>query len=178
MPTHVKPQLTESATPMLEIWDQLERELLPNARSILTVIRYYAERDLPIPDADTELSGEEREGLNPVVRALMDAAIASEEMRESVLAATLKKTAKDPALFFFGKLPAAVEWEIAGHYQRGDEKPGTYCMDVWGSEQSACSYALETPGKTEIAKAAEAAQRMRICCRSKKRSRILCVKRS
>jgi hypothetical protein len=144
---------------MLEIWDRMETELRPNARLILTVLGYYAEHDLLVPDADTELSKEEQEELTPIVRVLMDAAMKSEKMRERVLAATLKKIAKGPALFFSGKLPAAAEWEIASDYQRGDEKPGTFCMDVWGDEQTACSYVLETPEKAEIAKAAEAAGR-------------------
>jgi hypothetical protein len=156
MPTLVKSQLTETATPMLEIWDRMEKELLPNARLILAVLGYYAKRDLPVPDAETELTSEEKEEINPVVRALVEAVIESEMMRKGTLSATLKKVAKDPALFFSGQLPASVEWEIACHYQRGDEEPGTYCLDVWGGTQID-RYAAVTPAKNNIAKAAEAA---------------------
>jgi hypothetical protein len=105
------------------------------------------------------------------VRALMDAAITSEKMPGRVLAATLKKITKNPELFFSGKLPVAAEWEIASDYRRGDENAGTYCMDVWGDEQTTCTYALKTPAKTEIANAAEAACRRIECLRSPGRPR-------
>jgi len=158
MPTIVIPELTESATPMLEIWDRILKCLLPAARPILDDVGYYSERDLQIPAEESDLSEEERQALHPIVRILMEAAMASEKMRDSALASTLAKVAKDPSLFS-DKLPAAVQWEIARDYARADEKPGTYCMDIWGNEQTSCSYALERPSPGNIARAAEAAYR-------------------
>ncbi len=86
----------------------------------------------------------------------MEAAIVSESMNDGVLAATLGKVAKEPALFS-GELPAAAQWEIATDYRRDDEEPGTYCMDVWGDENVTCAYALQRPTESNIARAAEAA---------------------
>lgn len=144
---------------MLEIWDRMLEGLLPNGRLILDAVGYYAEYDLPVPDAESELSEREKTELYPIVRVLMEAAVKSEMMREGVLASTLNKVAKEPSLFFLGELPAAVQWEIANDYQCGAEKLGTYCMDIWGDAQTRCSYSLERPTEANIAKAAEAAYR-------------------
>jgi hypothetical protein len=161
MPTLYKPQLTEAATPMLEVWARMLEGLYPRARAILAELGYYTEHDLKIPglERDGELTKDEQDELSPIVRALMDAAIISEAMPERILLATLEKVAKDPSRYFSGELPAAVQWEIAADYQRGDETPGTFGMDVWGDEQTRCTYALETPSKSSIKKATEAAIR-------------------
>lgn len=159
MPTIAKPELSESATPMLKIWDRMYEGLVPNARLILAGLGYYVEHDLALPDEGGELSEEEKAELHPVVRVLVDAAVRSQMMREGVLTSTLNKVAKDAFLLFSGALPASVRWEIGNDYQRAAEIPGTYCMDIWGGEQTRCTYALETPTKANIAKAAEAARR-------------------
>jgi hypothetical protein len=161
MPTLYKPQLTEAATPMLEVWARMSKGLYPQGRAILAKLDYYAARDLevPGPERDGKLTKDEEDELSPIVRALMEAAIISEAMPERILLATLKRVAKKPSCFFSGELPAAVQWEIAADYRRGDEKPGTFGMDVWGDEQTRCSYPLETPRESAIKKAAEAAIR-------------------
>jgi hypothetical protein len=159
MPTLAKAELTESATPMLEIWDRMLEGLLQNGRLILDAIGYYAEYDLLIPDTERKFSEREKTELHPIVRVLMEAAVKSEMMRDGVLASTLKTLAKQPSLFSSGEIPASVQWEIANDYRRVDEKPGTFCMDIWGDSQTRCTYALETPTEANITKAAEAAYR-------------------
>jgi hypothetical protein len=159
MPTIHKAQLIETETPMPEIWDRMFKGLIPNARVILDFLGHYAERDLQIPGQENELTAEEIEELNPIARGLMEAAIMSVRMRDGVLVSTLDKVAKNPSLFFAGPLPAAVQWEIAKGYQRGDERPGTFSMDIWGGEQTRCRYSLEAPTESNIKKAAEAAHR-------------------
>jgi len=160
MPTLYKPQLTEAATPMLEVWARMSEGLYPQGRAILAKLDYYAARDLdPGPERDGKLTKDEEEELSPIVRALMEAAITSESMPERILLATLQKVTKDPSCYFSSELPAAVQWDIAAHYQRGDEKPGTFAMDVWGDEQTRCTYQLETPSESSITKAAQAAIR-------------------
>jgi hypothetical protein len=159
MPTIHKAQLTEPQTPMPEIWGRMFTGLIPNARVILDSLGYYAERDLPIPSQESELTEEEKGELEPIARALMEAAIISVRMRAGVLVSTLDKVAKDPFLFFDGQLPAAAQWEIAKNYQRGDERPGNFCMDIWGDEQTVCAYSLKAPTEANIKKAAEAARR-------------------
>jgi hypothetical protein len=159
MPTIHKAQLTEPETPMLDIWDRVFKGLKPNARAILNSLGYYAERDLQIPSQQSALTKEEEEELKPIARALMEAAIKSVQMKDGVLVTTLDKVAKNPLLFFGSQLPAAVQWQMATDYQRADEQPGTFGMDIWGDEQTGCTHPLETPTEANITKAAEAARR-------------------
>lgn len=157
MPTLHKPRLTESATPMLEIWDQMYEGLVPNARLILGIINHYDRHDVPASIQGSGLSEQEKEGLYPIVRILMDAAIESQVVRKGVLVSTLNKVARNPSSFFAGNLPVEVQWEIACDYQRAQETPGTYCLDVWGGEQMECATSLEIPSNANIARAAMAA---------------------
>lgn len=159
MPTILKARLTEPETPMLDIWIRMFKGLIPNARVILDCLGYYVERDLQIPSQESELTQEEEEELKPIARALMEAAIMSVQMRDGVLVATLDKVARNPSLFFDSQLPAAVQWEIATDYQRGDERPGIFGMDIWGDEQTRCAYRLEAPTEANITRAAETARR-------------------
>lgn len=161
MPTLHRPRLTESATPMLEVWDRMHDGLVPNARAILNMIDYHDRYDVEPSQQGSDLSESEKEGLKPIVRSLMDAAIESEVVRGGVLASTLNKIAKNPSLFT-NQLSGAVQWEMACEYRRGEEKPGTYCMDIWGNNQTLGTYSLEIPSAANIARAAEAA-----CCRIK-----------
>jgi hypothetical protein len=64
---------------------------------------------------------------------------------------------KNPSLFFKRELPAAVEWAIAGDYQRSDESPGTHWRDVWGDQVSSVLGEVEQPTEANLAKAAGAA---------------------
>jgi hypothetical protein len=159
MPTIHKAPLTEPEMPMLDIWDRMIKGLIPNARAILDSLGYYAERDLQIPSQESALTQEEEEELKPIARALMEAAIMNVQMRDGVLVTTLDKVAKNPSLFFDSRLPAAVQWEMATDYQRSDEQPGTFGMDIWGDEQTRCTHPLETPTEANISNAAEAASR-------------------
>lgn len=157
MPTHHKAQLEESATPMLGIWEYIAIELYSRARTILAELNYYAQRDLADPSSEEsgELTEDEKEELGRLVRVLMDAAIASEAMPDRVLIATLRKIARDPSCFCLVETPAAVQWEMAADYKRGDEKPGTFALDIWGSEQTRCdAYRIETPAEPNIRRAA------------------------
>src|SRR5437762_12987878 len=128
MPTFYKAQLAESATPMLEIWERMYEGLRARAPAILAEIGYYAQRDFepPGPEWNGTLTEDEQEELGQIVRALMDAAIMHEAMPERILLATLERVAKNPSQFFSNELPAAVQWELATDYQRGDEMPGTF----------------------------------------------------
>jgi hypothetical protein len=159
MPTLYKAQLIEPETPMLEIWERMFNGLIPNARAILDFLGFYAERGLPIPNNETELTEEEKKELESIARALMESAVRNVQMRDGPVVATLGKVANNPSLFFEHELPASVQWEMAIDYQRGDEKPGSFAMDIWGNEHTACAYPLEKPTEANIQKAAEAALR-------------------
>ncbi len=160
MPTIHKAQLTEPETPMPEIWDRMFEGLIPNARPILDSLGYYVERDLQVPGQESELTGDEKKELEPIARVLMEAAAISVRMRDGVLVSALDKVAKDPSIFFDVQLPAAAQWEIAKTYQRGGERPGSFCMDIWGDDQTVCVYRRAAPTEANIGKAAEAARRL------------------
>jgi hypothetical protein len=159
MPTLYEPEVTEPETPMRDILDRMSKGLVKNARPILDALGYYAERDLQIPSQESELTEGEKQELDPIVTALIEAAVISVRMKDGVVIATLNKIAKNPSVFFDGQPPGAVQWEMAKDYQRGDEKPGTFAMDIWGNEQTTCAYPLETPTEANIKRAAEAASR-------------------
>lgn len=153
MPTLSKARLTECESPWLETWDRMHQYLSPNKVPILTALGFYAEHDLPNPEADSagSLTVDEKAELGAIATALTIAAVASDAMPTAVLIATLHKVSSCPLLFFSGQLPAAVEWEIAGNYQRGCEKPATHWRDVWGNQLEGD---VEVPTQPNITRAA------------------------
>jgi hypothetical protein len=157
MPTRYTAQLVEPQPPMKEILDRMNEGLIPNARLILASLAYYSERDLPIPDQDVSLTPEERRELEPIAAVLANAAVVNLEMKAGVLISTLQKVAKNPALFFEGHLPAEVQWELSRDYQRENEKPGTFALDVWDYEEAISAYQHQKPTEATIKKAAEGA---------------------
>jgi hypothetical protein len=158
MSTLYKPEMTETAKPWLDIWNCVHTALLPKARLILSHLGYYSKRDEPKPNDDVELAVEENEELVRIISALTVAAVLSDVMTEGKLVATLQRVAKDPDLFFSNELPAVVQWEIASDYQRDQEKPGRFSLDIWGStETTFTAYSLEKPTPANIARAADAA---------------------
>lgn len=162
MPTYHKPQLDETSMPWLEIWDLMRRGLGPVARQILALTYFYEERDIEPPPAEVPLSLDEEAELCPVVSALTMAAVVSEQMKSGPLVSTLGRLYKSPEIFNQRELPAAVLWELAQDICRDAEPPGTFSMDVWGSEQTAVPYARVEPSDVVIAAAAaRAAQRNR-----------------
>jgi hypothetical protein len=154
MPTLAKPQLIETPSPWRTEADRFQQELCRKGVPILVALNYYAERDLPVPEADQleALVQDEETEIGRIAGALTFAAAASEELPDAVVIATLKQVSRNPALLRLGGLPPAVEVAIACHYQRCDEKPGTHWPDVCGDQPEA-----EVPTDANIAKAARAA---------------------
>jgi hypothetical protein len=135
------------------------QELCRDRRLILKAVGFYAQRDLPSPEEDSEgvpTIDEERE-LLPIAGALTAAAEESTVMPTAVLVASLLKVSKKPSLFFTRGLPQPVEWALAGDYQRGEEPPGTHWRDVWGDQVARFPGEVEKPTEANIAKAAHAA---------------------
>lgn len=154
MPTYHKAQLDETSMPWLEVWDLMRRGLGPVARQILDLIGFYEERDIKPPPAEAPLSVDEEAELCPVVSALAMAAVLSQQMKSGPLVSTLARLYKSPELFNQHEFPAAVLWELAQDICRGAEPPGTFSMDVWGTEQTAVPYARVEPSDVVIAAAA------------------------
>ncbi len=151
MPTLSKPQLIERESPWRRESDRIQRELCRKGVPILARLNYYAERDLPVPEADQLMLVQDVEALKPITGALTFAAAASDELPDAGVIATLKEVSRNPVL-----LPA-VEWDIARNYQRGDEKPATHWRDVWGDQPAIFEGQVEVPTDANIKKAALAA---------------------
>jgi hypothetical protein len=156
MPTVFAAQLIETETPWLEIWNRMYKGLLPYARQILVMFGYYVERDLEVPSPDAPLTNEEVAELTPIASALTKAAVESQRMRSGVQVATLKKVAKAPSQHV-GNLPAAIQWMMSSFYKRGEEKAGTFAMDIWGTDLTRTTYIRGEPTPENMSRAAEAA---------------------
>ncbi len=68
--------------------------------------------------------------LEEISSILFEALCRMDTMPVGVMMATLAKIAKQPALGLSATLPGAVDWLLACHYQRGEEKPGTFWQDA------------------------------------------------
>jgi hypothetical protein len=154
MPTLYKAQLVEMETAWWEIWNRLHKDLLPVARQILDMLGFYAERDLEIPPADAPLSADEELDLTPVVSALTKAAVEGQRMPPGVAESTLRKIAQAPPELV-DELPSSIQWDLARAYRRGEEKPGTYALDIWGNELTKTRYIRGAPTPENIARAAQ-----------------------
>src|SRR6266480_7516139 len=109
MPTLSKPQLIERESPWRRESDRIQRELCRKGVPILAGLGYYAERDLPVPEADQlEVLVQDEEALKPITGALTFAAAASEELPDAGVIATLRRVSRNPALLRLGGLPPAV----------------------------------------------------------------------
>jgi hypothetical protein len=134
MPTLSKAQLIETQSPWGAAFDRMYLELCRDRVRILSALGFFAERNLPTPEENSDAipTPDEEAELRQIASALTVAAAASEVMSTSVLVATLLRVSKEPRLFVPRELPQPVEWAIANDYQRGDEPPGTHWRDVWG----------------------------------------------
>ena len=158
MPTLAKPQLIETPSPWRTESDRFLQELCRKGVPILARLNYYAERDLPVPEADQleVLVQDEEIELKRIAGALSFAAAASEDLPDGIVIATLRQVSRNPSLLRLGGLPAAVEWEIARNYQRRDEEQATHWPDVWG-DQPLFEGLVEVPTDANIVRAALAA---------------------
>ena len=157
MPMHYKAQLTEAEPPMREILDRMSGGIEAKGRPILDALRYYSRRDLQIPTMESPLTNDEKLELDPIIGALVEAAVTNLRMKDRIVVATLGKVAKNPSLFFDEDLPGVVEAELAVDYQRDSEKRGTFSPDICGNERTISGYPFQKPTEANIKKAAEAA---------------------
>ena len=157
VPTLYPPQLNDSTPSWLHIWDRMYAGLRPDAFRILAILEFYSERGLTEPDINNhrELTSEEDQRIGEIASALAIAADVGGAMPNGELIATLRALAKDPLQYDPDALPAAVQWELAQDYRRDGEKPGTYPLDIWGSEQ--VKGPMEKPSPANIARAAQLA---------------------
>lgn len=152
MPTLGKPQLVETESAWGAPSKKIFEELCQGRIAILSALGFYEERGLPIPDADF-VTREEYNELNLIAGALICAAEAARTMPDAVLVASLHKVQAEPTSFSARKLPVEVEWAMACHYLRADEKQATHWRDVWGDQLGD----VEEPEESNLQKAALAA---------------------
>lgn len=79
---------------------------------------------------DNEIQQATNDLLEEISSILIEALCHMATIPAGVMAATLGKIAKQPALGLSTMLPGAVVWLLACHYQRGEEKPGTFWQDA------------------------------------------------
>ena len=107
MPTLSKAQLIETQSPWGAAFDRMYLELCRDRVRILSALGFFAERNLPTPEENSDAipTPDEEEELRQIASALTVAAAASEVMSTSVLVATLLRVSKDPRLFVPRELP-------------------------------------------------------------------------
>jgi hypothetical protein len=155
MPTLAKALLIEPESAWGAPSDKMYQELCRDRVSILTALGFYAKRDLPTPEENSDgvpTTDEETE-LLPIAGALVAAAEASTVMPTAVLVATLKKVRANPSLLMTRELPQPVEREIACSYQRENEPPGTHWRDIWGDQVALLPGQVQQPTEANIKKA-------------------------
>ncbi len=156
MPTLYKAQLVESETPWVEIWKRFHADLLPFSRRLLHMMGFFEERDLAIPLADVPLSKEEELEFETLITPLTKAAVEAQWMPPGVMISTLLRIANNPPEQI-DQLPGIIQWVLAAFYRRGDEVPGTFALDIWGTEQVKPNYIFGRPTPENTARAAQAA---------------------
>jgi hypothetical protein len=156
MPTLYKAQLVESETPFLKIWRRMYVGQRPNARQILDMLGFYQERGLAVPLPKKRLSTEEKLEFTAVITALTKAVVETQQMPAGVMASTLLRIANASPEQVDG-LPAIIQWVLAAFYRRCNEAPGTYALDIWGTEQTEANYIRGEPTPENIARAAQTA---------------------
>ena len=168
MPTVYKAQMVETETPWVDIWNRMYEGL--SARRILHMLDCYSRNDIELPRPGTPLTQDEILELTPIVSALTMAAVESQRMAPGVQIATLRRIAKHPPQST-SELPGAIQWELARNHRRGEEAPGTFSMDIWGSDQTGAPYITGVPTPENLARAAEAAAGRFLAGRSAGRER-------
>jgi len=132
MPTLYKAQLVEKSSYETDAI-YIREWLSEHDRDVLGILRFYDENgklgdfegkfDQQIQQATDDL-------LEEISGVLIEALCQVATIPPGVMMATLDKIAKQPALGLSPLLPGAVDWLLACHYQRGEEKPGTFWPDA------------------------------------------------
>jgi hypothetical protein len=161
MPTLYVADLVERETPWPEIWQQMYDGLLPKARQILSILSYYFHRDLPLPASGVPLSAEEHEELSQIASILSTAAVECERMPDGLQIASFKKIANAKIRGIndlVARAPAAVQWALAGSYQRDQEPAGTFALDILGADRIRWNHIIGEPAPERLKSAAELAR--------------------
>jgi hypothetical protein len=134
-------------------------KLEPNAVQILKPTGFYERYDVELRDAadGRKIGIEEKEAIGLIATALTIAADAAHRTPAGIVAEWLDRIAKHPALFRSEQHPPEVHWQIASHYSRGSERPGTHLQDIWGRMRVHFEAKARRPTPHNIARAARRA---------------------
>ncbi len=132
MPTLYKPQLIERFTYQPDAI-YIREWLSEHDRDVLRTLRFYDEHG-KLGDFqgrfDRQIYKSANDLLDEITGILVEALPRMAAIPPGVMMATLDKIEKEPALGLSPLLPGEVDWLLAHHYQRGEEKPGTFWPDV------------------------------------------------
>jgi hypothetical protein len=132
MPTLYKPQLIERFTYRPDAI-YIREWLSENDRDVLGILRFHDEHGKPGDfegGFDKQIQQATNDLLDEITGILVETLPRMAATPPGVTMATLDKIAKQPALGLSPLLPGEVDWLLAHHYQRGEEKPGTFWSDV------------------------------------------------
>jgi hypothetical protein len=160
MPTLSKPQLIEMPSVWQEPSVEMNRAVFAISEPALGKLGFYREHGQA-----EDFGGKFREQVQKhghevlceIAGALTLAASISQSMSVPVLIATLKNVRKEPVLIVQHDFPGAVLWRLAGYYQRGTERPGTYWPDMVGEAPANYNELVEKPSPENISAAASRA---------------------
>lgn len=132
MPTLYKAQLVEKSSYETDAI-YIREWLSEHDRDVLGILRFYDEHG-KLGDFkggfDNEIQQATKDLLEEISGILIEALCRMAAIPSGVMMATLDKIAKQPALGLSSLLPGEVDWLLARHYQRGEEKPGTFWPDA------------------------------------------------
>jgi hypothetical protein len=159
MPTCYSPHAYRPVPSWVSTWEYMYSKLEPDAVQILKPTGFYERYDIQVPDVveRRKLGIEEKDAIERIATALTIAADAAHRTPPGIVAAWLDRIAKHPALFRSEQRPPEVHWQIASHYRRGSERPGTHLQDVWGRRRVHFEAKARRPTPHNIARAARRA---------------------
>jgi hypothetical protein len=122
---------------------------------------FYERVDIDIPDTaeGRKLGIEEIAAIEHIATALTIAADAAHRAPPGVVVAWLRRISVSPELFRSAQLPPEVFYQIASHYTRRSERPGTHLQDVWDRRRVCFEAKANRATNRRIARAACLAMR-------------------
>jgi hypothetical protein len=160
VPTLYKPILNEPesiwSTPAKTISDQV----FDNRVKILEALNFYEEHGRVGEVGgkfDEQIHGAENELLAELAGVLTFAAASAAAPRTGEAIATLEWIKKHPSSAKDYTLPGFAEWLLIRHYQRDEERKGTYFPDIMGFVPNGFRDTIQVPEEKSIFAAASAA---------------------
>lgn len=160
MPTLYKPQLVEQFAYQPDAI-YVREWLSEHDRDVLRTLRFYDEHGKPGDfegGFDKQIDESTNDLLDEITGILIEALCRMAAIPPGVMMATLDKIAKQPALGLSSLLPGEIYWLLAHHYQRGEEKPGTFWPDVMRIHPKGFKGKPQPPTEVRIRNAAVLAQ--------------------